>query len=216
MRKFLMLSLGLILAVFSVNAQDQKAKTILDEVSQNTRSYQTISAGFIFSMDNKEMDIHEKNEGSIKLKGQKYVVDLPDVGMKIYSDGKSVWNYMEDGNQVTISSIDSESSELMNPSALFNIYEQGFKSKYMGEKTVDGNVLYDIELYPDTDEHEVSKINLLIDKVDMMIDSATLYGTDGNLYGFKINELKTNVDLPDSAFVFDPDKYEDLEVIDFR
>ena len=75
-----MLSLGLILAVFTVNAQDQKAKKILDKVSQKTRSYKTISADFIFTMENKEMDIHEKNKGSIKLKGQKYVVNLPDDG----------------------------------------------------------------------------------------------------------------------------------------
>ncbi len=216
MRRFLMLSLGLILAVFTVNAQDQKAQEILEKVSQKTRSYKTISADFIFTMDNKEMDIHEKNKGSIKLKGQKYVVNLPEMGMKIYSDGKSIWNYMEDGNQVTISSVENDGSELMNPSALFSIYEQGFKSKYIGEKSVNGKVYYEIELLPESDELEVSKINLLIDKADLMISSATLYGTDENLYGFVINDMKTNVDLADSDFVFDAGKHKDLEVIDFR
>ena len=53
---------------------------------------------------------------------------------------------MEDGNQVTISSIENEGSELMNPSALFSIYEKGFKSKYIGEKSVNGKVYYEIEL----------------------------------------------------------------------
>ena len=73
-----------------------------------------------------------------------------------------------------------------------------------------------MNFYPESDELEVSKINLLIDKADMMISSATLYGTDENLYGFVINKMKTNVDLPDSDFVFDAGEYKDLEVIDFR
>ncbi len=84
------------------------------------------------------MDIHEKNEGSIKIKGKKYVVSIPESGYQIYSDGTTIWNYMKDGNQVTISNIDDDSNELMDPANLFNIYEKGFKSKFVEEKTIDG------------------------------------------------------------------------------
>lgn len=216
MKKGFILSIILLIAVFAGAAQDQKSKDILNKVSEKTRSYKTISADFVFTMDNKEMEIHEENEGSIQLKGQKYMVNLPDVGVKVYSDGESVWNYMEDGNQVTITSIDSEGSELMNPSSLFNIYEKGFQSKYIGEKTQNGSVCHEIELYPGEEQQDVSKVTLLVDKSDMMLESATLYGTDGNLYGIKIKDMKTNVDLPDDYFKFDADEYGDIEVIDWR
>ena len=206
----------LMTVVCSSAMQDEEAKRILDEVSAKTRSYQTISADFTFTMDNKEMNIHEENKGSIQLKGKKYLVNLPDVGMKIYSDGVSVWNYMEDGNQVTISAIDSENNELMDPSALFNLYEQGFDSKYIGEKKINNKIFHELELYPNEDEHEVSKISLLVDKSKMMISSATLFGTDDNLYKINIIDFKTNVDLPDSYFEFNAGEYDDLEVIDFR
>ena len=43
-----------------------KAKNILDEVSSKTKTFKSISADFSFSMVNKEMDINEKNEGTIK------------------------------------------------------------------------------------------------------------------------------------------------------
>ena len=216
MKKIVMLGFVLLAAVVSAAAQDQKAKDILDKVSEKTRSYETVSVDFLFTMDNEEMEIHEKNEGSIQLKGQKYMVNLPDVGVKVYSDGISVWNYMEDGNQVTISSIDAESSELMNPSSLFNIYEKGFKSKYIGEKNIGGKSFHEIELYPDEDEHGVSKIRLLIDKSEMMLSSATLHGTDGNLYGIKVENIKTDAGLPDDYFQFDASEYNDIEIIDFR
>lgn len=210
--------LGLILAsvLFANAQQDARAKQILDEVSEKTRSYKSISADFVFSMENKEMEINERNSGSIKLKGQKYVVNLPDIGVKVFSDGKTVWNYMADGNQVTISNLEDSGSELMDPSSVFTIYEKGFQSKYTGEKTNGNSKYYQIELYPDTEEHEVSKILLSIGQSDKMIKSALLYGTDGNIYGIEVKKMDTQTELPDSFFVFNAADYGDVEVIDFR
>lgn len=207
----LLVSLG-----FSFDRQDDKAKQILDEVSQKTRAYKSISADFIFSMENKMMAINEKNEGSIKLKGQKYVVNLPEIDIKIYSDGKTLWNYMGNGNQVTISNIEDGGSNLMDPSAVFTIYEQGFRSKFIGENKSASGVNYEIELYPDSNELEVTKIQLFIGKADKMIKSAKLSGTDGNTYGIEIKKMETGSDLPDSFFVFNPADYKDVEIIDFR
>ncbi len=209
----------LFVAVFAANiswAQDAKAKEILDEVSQKTRTYKSIFADFTFSMKNKEMEIDEKNEGSIKLKGQKYCVLLPEVGVEVFSDGTTLWNYMKEGNQVTISNIDDESSELMDPSSIFTIYERGFKSEFVAEKALGEKTVYQINLFPDSDEFDVSKIEISIDKATMMIHAATLYGTDGNLYGILVNKFNSNNDFPESDFVFNASKYPDVEVIDFR
>jgi outer membrane lipoprotein-sorting protein len=196
--------------------QDTKARQILEEVSVKTRSLESIKVNFIFTMENEKMDIHEKNEGTLQLKGQKYVVELPDVGVKVYSDGETLWNYMEDGNQVTISNLEEGGSELMNPSTIFTIYEKGFQSKYAGERK-EGNIIYhQIELYPDTEEYEVNKILISVDKADKMIKVAQLFGTDGNLYCVKVEKMDTDMKLPDSFFVFNPKEYSDLEVIDFR
>ncbi|HKL34624.1 MAG TPA: outer membrane lipoprotein carrier protein LolA [Tangfeifania sp.] len=216
MRNILFMVMFLAVSLFTFAQDDTTAKEILEEVSGRTRSYNTISAHFIFSMDNEEMDIHEKNEGSIQLKGQKYVVTLPDVGLKVFSDGETIWNYMSDGNQVTISTVEDSGSDLMDPSSIFSIYEKGFESKYTGTTVSDGKTLHEIELYPDTDEHDISKIILYIDKTTMMIDSAVLHGIEDNLYGIDVIEMDTKTELPDSHFVFKPDNYGDIEVIDFR
>lgn len=210
----------LLLAAFIVlvgSAQnEEKAKQILDEVSAKTKTFKSMSAEFTFSMVNEEMDINEKNNGSIKVKGQKYCVQLPEVGVEVFSDGTTIWNYMKDGNQVTISNVDDEGSELMDPSSIFTIYEKGFRSEFVQEKSMDGKTLYDINLFPDSDEYEVSKIEVSIDKNKMMIYSATLHGTDGNLYGILVKKLDTGNDFPDSDFVFNKANYGDVEEIDFR
>lgn len=215
MRKFVLLGLALMLSVFSW-AQDEKAKEILDKVSEKTRSYTSVYADFVFSMKNVEMEIDEKNEGAIKIKGQKYSVDIPSVGVKMISDGTTLWNYMENGNQVIISNIEDGANDLMDPSSLFTIYEKGFQSKFVQEKKKDSNSVYEIDLFPDTDEYEVVKITVLIDKGTLMINSAMLYGTDENLYGIYVKKMEVNKAYPDSDFAFDVSKYPDIEVIDDR
>lgn len=214
MKKLLFL-LAIVMIVNVLKAQtDAKAKQILDQTSQKTRSLKTISAEFTFSMQNAQLK--ETNNGSIKLKGNKYVVEIPGVGLKVFADGKTSWNYMKTGNQVTIATIDETSSDLMDPSSVFTIYEKGFKSKFIAEKTVEGKPVYQIELYPDKSEFEVSKITIEINKSTSMIQSALLDGTDGNTYTIMVNKFESNKEIPDAEFVFDAKKFPGVEVIDLR
>jgi outer membrane lipoprotein-sorting protein len=144
------------------------------------------------------------------------VVDIPGVGLKVFADGKTSWNYMKTGNQVTIAPIDENSSELMDPSSVFTIYEKGFKSKFVAEKTVDGKAVYQIELFPDKKDYEVTKIIIDINKATSMIQSALLTGTDGNVYTITVNKFEPNNEIQDAEFVFDSKKYPGVEVIDLR
>jgi outer membrane lipoprotein-sorting protein len=216
MKKIFITTVILAFALFSNAQQDAKAKSILDEVSGKTKTFKSISADFSFSLENKEMEINEKNDGSIKLKGQKYFVDLPGAGVKVYSDGKTNWSYMKQGNQVTISSIEDSGNDLMDPSSLFSIYEKGFTSKFIAEKNAGGKVVYQIDLFPDKEEFDVSKITIEINKTTMMIQSAQLFGTDGNIYSIIVKKMETNKEFPDNEFVFDAKKFPDVEIIDLR
>jgi len=217
-----------LIAVFTVNtgwAQDAKAKEILDNVSEKARTYKSINADFSFSTENKEMDINEGNDGFIKIKGKRYNLKMKglngseqqsEIILEVFSDGTTLWNYMKDGNQVTISKVEDESNELMDPSSIFTIYERGFKSEFVAEEKRGDKTVYHINLFPDSDEFDVSKIEIFIDKATDMIHAATLFSTDGNLYKIQVKKLETNKDFPDSDFVFNKSKYPDVEVIDFR
>jgi outer membrane lipoprotein-sorting protein len=204
------------MAILAMAKQDEKAKEILDKVSEKTRSFKSVSADFIFSMKNEEIEIDESNQGTIKIKGKKYCVSLPDVGMQMISDGTTLWNYMKDGNQVTISNLEDAGNDLMDPSSLFTIYEQGFNSKFVEEKKNGSKTVYVIDLFPDTDEHGVSKITILIDKSNLMIQSAVLHEIGGNLYSIEVKRIATNQNLSDTEFIFDASKYDDIEEIDLR
>ena len=215
--KQVLLAMLILFAAFSAKAQqDEKAKGILEKVSEKARSFKSLAAAFTFSMVNEEMEIDERNEGFIKMKGQKYIVELADIGAKIFSNGTTIWHYMKDGNQVTISNIDHESGDLMDPASLFNIYEKGFNSKFIAEKNEGGKVVYEIDLFPDSDEYDVSKVTVVINKAEMMIQSAQLLSNDGNVYGIIVKKMETDKEFADSDFEFNASNYPDIEVIDFR
>lgn len=216
MKKILLLA-TILYAFTGLQAQQvDRSKEILDQVTAKTKAYKTISAEFLFTQDNDEMDIHENIDGSIKIKGEKYVVALPDFGVHVYSDGSTIWNYMKEGNQVTISNIDDAGSDLMDPANLFNIYEKGFQSKFVEEKTENGTTVYVIDLLPETDEHDVEEIRITINKSTMMLQSASLLSTDGNTYGINVKKLETDTELAETDLAFKSENYPDLEIIDLR
>ena len=50
----------------------------------------------------------------------------------IWADGKAVWNYLPDVNEVTITEPDpADGSFVSKPSLLFSMYEEGYKVRLL-------------------------------------------------------------------------------------
>ncbi len=215
MRKIVILAL-LICTLGATAQNDARAKSILEETSKKMQSFQTLSATFTFTMENVKMKIKEQNSGSLLLKGQKYQVKLPDMGMQIFCDGKTVWNLMEDASQVTLSNAGEEGQGVIDPTTIFNIYQEGYQYKFIEEKTTGGKVISYIELLPADKNAEFTKLTVGIDKARTLVHSLVTHGKDGNLYGIYVNDLKPNQPIADSEFVFNKAKFPGVEVVDFR
>ena len=219
MRKiFSILIISLLLLNTSTQAQEQsnyqKAKKILDKVSEKTKTFTTIKATFTFEMLNQQENIDEKTVGTIWMKGSKYKLNL--LGIETYCDGKYVWSYNKDDEEVTMSKYDPDDDEALNPSNIFNLYKKGFKYSFVREMFKDTRALYVIDLIPTNFDGEYSKIRLTIDKDKSTIYSMTRYGNDGNIYVVKIKNLETNKPMNDNMFIFDTNKHPGVELIDDR
>jgi outer membrane lipoprotein-sorting protein len=216
MKRFFFISILLFLAISGFAQQDAKAKEILEKVTKTTQSHPSLEAKFSFEMNNKAQNIQEKYTGTIILKNKKYKLDIPLMGLKVTSDGKTIWTYMVSSNEVSISNLDESSDDLMDPSKIFTIYERGFNYKYIGE-TVDGGVaVHNIELTPQKPTGDIEKIRIKIDKQKSLIKGANMNGKDGNVYTVSIAQFKTDGVFKDSDFVFDTKKYPGIEVVDMR
>jgi len=196
--------------------QDAKAKEILEKVTKTTQSLLSIEAKFSFEMTNTAQNIQDKSSGTIILKDKKYKLNIPQMGLQITCDGKTIWTYMVNSNEVSISNLDEDTEDLMDPAKVFTIYERGFNYKFVDE-SVDGGVpVYNIDLTPQKSTGDIQKIRMMIDKQKMMIRKASMTGKDGNKYNVSISQYKTDGAYTDSDFVFDPKKYKDIEVVDMR
>ncbi len=206
-----------LLSFFTINSFAQnaeKAKEILDKVSEKTKSYSTISADFSFSMENLQEEISESNEGTIQIKGDKYKVSL--MGVDTYFNGSSIYTHLIEAEEVNITEPDPNDEETLNPATIFTIYEQGFKYKYMGEGNENGKEFYEIDLYPENRDKPYSRIKLRILKDDMSLYTLRQVGKDGNIYTVVVKSMKTDLPLDDSTFVFDTAKNPHVDVIDMR
>ena len=216
MKQFLLTSILLAFVITGWAQQDTKAKEILEKVTKTTQSLASLDAKFSFEMDNKAQNIQEKYTGDIVLKNKKYKLNIPQMGLQVFCDGETIWTYMVNSNEVSISNLDESTDELMDPAKIFTIYERGFNYKFINE-SVDGGVpVYNIDLTPQKPDGDIQKIKIMIDKQKMLIRGALMTGKDGNDYHVSVNQFKTDGVYADSDFVFDPKKYKGIEVIDMR
>jgi len=216
MKRLFLISILLVFSTTGFSQQDAKAKEILEKVTKTTQSLASLDAKFSFEMNNKAENIKEKSVGSIILKNKKYKLNIPQMGLQVTCDGKTIWTYMVNSNEVTIANLDESTDELMDPAKIFTIYERGFNYKFINESVDAGVPVYNIDLTPQKPAGDIQKIKIMIDKQRMLIRGANMTGKDGNTYLVSVNQFKTDDVYKDSDFVFDPKKYKGIEVIDMR
>ncbi len=212
MKKLLLLFLVVFSSVQLFSQVDQKAKSILDKVSEKTKAYPSITATFDFIMQNDKAGINDTNSGTLLLQKDKYKLSIS--GLEIYCDGVSQWTYMDEAEEVNVSEAGSEDGSI-NPATIFTIYEKGFKNSYIGEGTNGSKKTYKIELVP-TSKLEFTKLIIEIDQATYQIMNAKMFGKDGNIYTIKVKSFTTSTNYPASTFVFDVKKHPGITVIDMR
>ena len=97
------------IAYLNTNAQnDVQAKKILDELSAKTKAYTSIKAEFTFVNEKKDKTKDTQN-GKIQTRGSKYKLEIP--GHDIYCDGKTVWDFIKDANEVQIKDVEASGDD---------------------------------------------------------------------------------------------------------
>ncbi|HAN79317.1 MAG TPA: cell envelope biogenesis protein LolA [Bacteroidales bacterium] len=210
-----LLSAMLLVSTIWAQTQEVKAKTLLDKVSAKTKSFKTVSVDFSYTLQNKKENIEDTFDGSLKLKGNKYNLSL--MGANLIFDGKDLYNYMPDSEEVIITKPNASDENSIDPAKLLTIYETGFKYKYVADKTEAGKQLAVIDLYPiKLDGKKFHTVKLTIDKQKDAITEVLYLGKDGINYLIKVKVMKTDIAFADKIFTFNTKEHTDVEVIDQR
>jgi len=195
--------------------QDPEARKILDRVSEKTNSHSTIIADFELIIDNRMENIQSSSKGLIKIKGNKYY--LESMGSLVYYNGKTMWSFMTDINEVTISEPEGEENNFVdNPALIFNFYNRDFKYRLIGETEQNNIPMYEIDLYPKDLNQPYSSFKLLVKKSNNELYMVRARSKDAIDFTIYIHNLKYNTPLEDVIFEFNTSDYPDIEIIDMR
>lgn len=202
-----MKKLFVLLLIFSSAqpAPGQKAVDILNAVNRKYSSFTSYSAGF-------KVSGAEKYAGTLLSKGKMYKITLG--GQEVYNNGKDVYTYVADANEVNITSYNEGDESDISPNNIFNLYKKGYASSYKNEVTLGGKKYDVVALTPKT-RSSVSKIELTIGKADKLISSWTVFDQAGATT-YTITDFKPNITVANGAFTFDKSKYPKVEIIDLR
>ncbi|HAF29999.1 MAG TPA: hypothetical protein DCG75_13240 [Bacteroidales bacterium] len=195
--------------------QNPDAKKILDALSEKTKSHKVIETDFKVTFKNMKEDIQNTSEGSIIIKGDKYRLKF--MGTESFYDGKTLWSYLPDVNEVNITEPAPDDEDIFNnPKRLFTIYENDYKYQLIENLNQDGKDYSLVDLYPINLEEEYTRIRLQINITDYFLASATIFGKDGSNYTISIDNYKTNANFEDSYFTFNESQYPKVEIVDMR
>jgi outer membrane lipoprotein-sorting protein len=188
---------------------DKKASAILDEVSVKTKSFKTIKIDFTYAMDNAKEKIHDQFKGTLVSKGDKY--KLTAAGQDVISDGKTVWTYVKDANEVAINNVGND-DDSFTPTKLLSGYNKDYKSKFIEEK---GNEQV-IELYPLKKGKTFTKVRLTIDKAKKQISRFVIYDRNGSTFSYIVDKFVSDQAIPDTLFTFNKAEHPGVEINDMR
>jgi outer membrane lipoprotein-sorting protein len=216
MKKILLLILiGLVASPFLSNSeiQDNRSSVILNKLSKTYKTYKSVKASFKIKIDNKQNNTSVTQSGVLYQKGKKFKVNIS--GQEISCDGKTIWTYIEDANEVQISKFDPKSIDI-NPSEIFTIYEKGFLHSYGGQKKVGSSTLDIVKLTPVDKNKSYFLVKLSVDKLANKIKEMSVHNKNGLITTYSIYKFEPNVNINDSYFKFNPKDKPGVIEIDLR
>jgi len=193
--------------------KDPKATEILNGVSEKYKSYKSVSSDFKIIIEDLKNKSKDTQSGKISIKGNMYRLTLAD--QEVISDGKTVWTYLKEANEVQINEPSAKSGTI-TPNNIFTMYESGFGTRFSGEKTIGGKVYYIIDLVPEDTKKSFFKVQLNINKNEKQVASAKVFQKNGTFLYYTIDKFRPNGVTTDSIFNFNKVNYPGVEVIDLR
>ena len=191
----------LIIAVGIINlvhAQkiDNKAKGILDAVSANYKSKNTLY--FKFSYGTGSGKISKNQTGSFYASKDKYKLKI--MGNEQIFDGNKTYSINEDEQEITIAK--QNSKETLSPINYIDSYKKGYNIHYIGK-----NKNLDIIKLTPTKNNGIKEVFLYVNTSKNNVEKIEQYSTDKQITTITITEYKENPKIDSKIFTFNKNLY---------
>ena len=197
--------IALLLFSYSIQAQDKKAKDLLNQVTAIVKSYNNIVIDFKYSLHNSKENINQDSKGNVTMKGNQYVLNF--MGVTKIFDGKKSYTIVPEDEEVTISTINEKDDSAITPSKMLTFFNSGYKCSMDILQDVRGRKIQYIKLVPLNAKDPRKEILLGIDVQTKHIYNLIETGKKGTKTTLTVNSFKTNQPLSKNQFTFVASKY---------
>ena len=203
-KKFLLIALLLFFSL-SIQAQDKKAKELLDQVTAKVKSYSTIVIDFKYSLNNAKENINQDSKGNVTMKGNQYILNF--MGVTKIFDGKKTYTIVPEDEEITISKVNEKDDNAITPSKMLTFFNSGYKYNMDILQNVKGRKIQYIKLVPTSSKDQRKEVLLGIDIQTKHIYNLIEVGKKGTKTTLTVNSFKTNQPLSKNQFTFAESKY---------
>jgi len=195
----------LLFVCFSTQAQDKKAKELLDQVTAKIKTYDNIIIDFKYSLNNSKENINQDSKGNVILKDNLYILNLMGV-TKLY-DGKKTYTINPEDEEISISKLNDKEENSLTPSKMLTFFNTGYKFNWDILQNIKGRKIQYIKLTPVSSKDQRKEVLLGIDNQTKNIYNLIEIGKNGTKTTLTVNSFKTNQPLSKNQFIFEASKY---------
>ena len=197
--------LFLLFATQAVTAQNN-AEALIRLMVDQMKSHKNVEMDYKYQINANGLTT-ESQQGKAWLQGEAYKVEM--VEQQIISDGKTIWTYLVDEEEVMVSN--ATEGEDNTPLKLLTSLDENYAATLTG-MDAKGNAT--IELASPIGQYR--RITLRANPNKLAISSMDVYMEDGTKLILTIDEMKFDQNLDDKFFTFDTKKHPNVDVIDMR
>lgn len=200
--------------VFSQNDESDQVKCtkILQIISNSIQSNNASKFNFILKITSE--DFNETQSGYAIIKNNQFYYKTSE--REVTCDGENVWTYIIEDNECYIDLL-KDLENTINPSDLFNMWEDGFKFKYVKKENLNNELFHTIKMFPkNLNESNYHTVIMNVNETKKTIKEASIKSKDGVTINMNISSLTANPPLTTSQFTWNSNDYIDVDEIDNR
>lgn len=203
--KNIIASLVLLFATQAVSAQNN-AEAIIRLMVNQMKSHKNVEMTYKYQVSTEGITT-ENQQGKGWLQGEAYKVEM--VEQQIISDGKTIWNYLIDEEEVMISNATEGVDN--TPLKLLTSLDENYAATLTG-MDAQGDAVIELA----NPKGQYKRVTLRVNANKLSINSLDVYMEDGTKLTITMEEMKFDQDLDKDFFTFDTKKYPKVDVIDMR
>ena len=194
--------------------QDSRAEKYLQAVSRQFE----LDKAYVIEMDYIREDLMQKTsaegEGTVWMKGLKYKIIVDEY--IVYYNEEKLYSQNTETEEVYVSVPDPDDPGYLQavPIKIIKAYEQDFNYQFIGNTTLMGKNVIEIQLYPKDISGPYSMLKMFVNPNTNKLQATQLKHKEGILYTMILSEVKMDQSIKESMFEFDPSEYPNTEIIE--